>query len=228
MKIGMVTIGQSPRNDVIPEIRSILGRLEIVERGCLDELTKEQIESLKPKEGGPFLITLLRDGSSIQISKERAIGLVQKRITELESEDVALVALLCTGDFPDFKSKKLVIMPGKLIHRMVQGMLTKEKKVGAIIPSFEQTNQTKKKWIDVNLVVAVASPYENPEKVVEAAKTLQAKNVDLTVLDCIGYTRQMKQRVQEITGKPAILARTILARVLSELLENRERAKERV
>jgi len=220
MKIGMVTIGQSPRNDVIPEVRGILGRLEIVERGCLDELTKEQIERLKPKEGEPFLITLLRDGSPVQVSKERAIGLVQQRIKELESEDVTLVALLCTGDFPDFKSKKLVIMLGKLIHRMVEGMLTKGKKLGVIIPSSEQINQTKKKWIDVNLVVAVASPYENPEKVVEAAKTLQARNVDLTVLDCIGYTRQIKQKVTEITGNPVILARTILARVSRELSEN--------
>jgi protein AroM len=220
MKVGMVTIGQSPRNDVILEIRGILSQLEIVEKGCLDELKKEQIESLKPKEGDPFLITLLRDGSSVQVSKEKALGLFQQRIKELESEDVTLIALLCTGDFPNSKSKKLLIMPGKLIHRMAQGMLTKEKKLGVIIPSSGQMEQTEKKWIDVNHVVAVASPYEDPEKVVEAAKKLQTKNVDLTVLDCIGYTRQMKQKVREITGKPVILARTILARVLSELLEN--------
>ena len=36
MKIGMVTVGQSPRNDVISEVRGILGGLEIVEMGCLD------------------------------------------------------------------------------------------------------------------------------------------------------------------------------------------------
>jgi protein AroM len=220
MKVGMVTIGQSPRNDVISEIRGILGRLEIVERGCLDELTKEQIERLRPKEREPFLITLLRDGRSVQVSREKAIGLLQQRITELEIKDVTLIVLLCTGDFPNFESKKLVIMPGKLIHKIVQGMLTKERKLGVIIPSSEQIEQTKEKWIDVNRVVAVASPYENPEKVAEAAKTLQARNVDLTVLDCIGYTRQMKQKVKEITGKPVILACTILARVLRELLEN--------
>jgi len=220
MKIGMVTIGQSPRNDLISEIRGILGRLEIVERGCLDELTKEHMESLEPKEREPFLVTLLRDGSSVQVSREKAISLLQQRIKELEDEDVTLIVVLCTGDFPNFKSKKLIIEPGKLIHKIVQGMLTKEKKLGVIIPSSEQIEQTKKKWIDLNPVVAVASPYENPEKVVEAAKRLQAKNVDLTVLDCIGYTRQMKQKVKEITGKPVILTRTILARVSRELSEN--------
>jgi len=174
MTIGMVTIGQSPRNDVVTEIRGILGRVEIVERGCLDGLTKEQIESLKPEEREPFLVTLLRDRSSVQVSKEKAANLLQQRIKELENKEVTLIVLLCTGDF-NIKSKKLIIEPGKLIRKLVQGLLTKEKRLGIIIPSSEQIEQTKKKWGDLNPVIAVASPYENPEKTEEAAKTLQAK-----------------------------------------------------
>jgi len=217
MKIGMITIGQSPRNDVVTEIKDILGPLEIIERGCLDELTKEQMERLKPKEREPFLVTLLRDGSSIQVSREKVTNLLQQRIQELENEDANLIVLLCTGDFTNLQSKKLIIEPGKLIRELVRGILTEEKKLGIIIPSFEQIEQTKKKWGDVNLVVAVASPYENQEELQEAARKLQAKNVHLTVLDCIGYTRQMKQKVKEITGKPVILSRTVVARVTREL-----------
>jgi len=216
MKIGMITIGQSPRNDVVTEIRDILGPVEIIERGCLDELTKEQMETLKLKEGEPFLVTLLRNGSSIQVSTEKVTNLLQQRIKELE-RDVDLIVLLCTGDFANLQSKKLIIEPGKLIRKLVQGILTKEQKLGVIIPSVEQMEQTKKKWAAENLVVAVASPYENQEKLRDAAKALQAKDVSLSVLDCVGYTRQMKQYVQEITGKPAILSRTIAARIAREL-----------
>jgi protein AroM len=216
MRIGMVTIGQSPRNDIVKEIRDILGPVEIIERGCLDELTKEQIESLKPKEEKPFLVTLLRDGSSVRVSRETVTNLLQQRIHELE-RNVDLIVLLCTGDFANLKSKKLIIEPGKLIRDLVLGMIAEEKKLGVIIPSAEQVEQTKKKWGDVNLVVAVASPYENHEELQEASRTLQAKNVHLTVLDCIGYTKQMKQKVKEMTGKPVILARTIVARVIREL-----------
>lgn len=217
MKIGMVTVGQSPRSDVVSEIKGILGNVEIVERGCLDELTKEEIESLKPEEAEPFLVTLLRDGSSIKVSKEKVANLLQLHIKELESEDVTLIVLLCTGDFSSIKSKKLIVEPGKLIRKLVQAILISEKKLGVIIPSSEQIQQTMKKWSNLNPVIAVASPYENPEKIEQAAKTLQAKNIDLTVLDCIGYTRQMKQKVKQATGKPAILARTIVARVTREL-----------
>jgi protein AroM len=217
LKIGMITIGQSPRNDVIAEIREILGQVEIVERGCLDGLTNEQIGSLKPAEREPFLVTLLRDGSSVQVSKEKTVQLLQQRIEELENEDVTSIVLLCTGDFSNLESKKLLIAPGKLICGLVEAMLTTEEKLGVIVPSWEQIGQTQKKWGYLNPVVEVAYPYENSQEIQDAAKRLRAENVDLTVLDCIGYTRQMKQAVREITGKPVILARFLLARVLREL-----------
>ena len=213
----MITVGQSPRNDVIAEIREILDQMEIVQRGCLDELTNEQIGNLKPKETEPFLVTVLRDGSSVQVSKEKTVQLLQQRIKELESKDVTAIVLLCTGDFSNLESNKLLIQPGRLIRGLVEGMLSGEEKLGVIVPCSEQTGQTKKKWIRLNPVVAVASPYDNSARIQQAAKKLRAENVDLTVLDCIGYTRRMKQTVKEITGKPVILARTLLARVLKEL-----------
>ena len=217
MKIGMITVGQSPRNDVIAEIREILGQVEIVERGCLDELTNEQIGSLKPEEREPFLVTVLRDGSSVQVSKEKTVQLLQQRIKELENEDVISIVLLCTGDFSNLESKKLLIAPGKLIRGLVEAVLTTEEKLGVIVPCCEQIDQIQKKWSHLNPVVEVASPYDNSARIQEAAKKLRAQNVDLTVLDCIGYSMQMKQTVKEITGKPVILARTLLAGVLREL-----------
>jgi len=217
MEIGMITIGQSPRSDVVEEIKEILGQVQIVERGCLDELTNEQIESLKPEEREPFLVTVLRDGSSVQVSKKKTVQLLQQRIKELENKDVISIVLLCTGDFSNLESKKLLIAPGKLIRRLVEAMLTTEEKLGVIVPCCEQIGQTQKKWSHLNPVVEAASPYDNSARIQEAAKKLQAQNVDLTVLDCIGYTIHMKQTVKEITGKPVILARTLLAGVLREL-----------
>ncbi len=217
LKIGMITIGQSPRNDVIAEIREILDQMEIVQRGCLDELTNEQIKRLKPKETEPFLVTALRDGSSVQVSKGKTVQLLQQRIKELENKDVTAIVLLCTGDFSNLESKKLLIQPGRLIRGLVEGMLSGEEKLGVVIPCSEQIGQTKKKWSRLNPVVAVASPYDNSARIQQAAEKLGAETVDLTVLDCIGYTRRMKQTVKEITGKPVILARTLLARALKEL-----------
>ena len=41
---------------------------------------------------------------------------------------------------------------------------------------------------------------------------------EICVLDCFGYTAQMKTRLEELTGLPAILPRTLAARIAGELL----------
>ncbi|NCB17973.1 MAG: hypothetical protein EOM65_17595 [Synergistales bacterium] len=47
--IGTVTIGQSPRTDVIPDIASILGPdVEIREAGALDGLSRDEIAAFCP------------------------------------------------------------------------------------------------------------------------------------------------------------------------------------
>ena len=48
---------------------------------------------------------------------------------------------------------------------------------------------------------------------------LKEMDVDLIVMDCIGYDMAMKKKVVEITTKPVVLARTIVARVVGEILE---------
>ena len=46
-KIGAITVGQSPRVDLIPEIQPILGdSVEIIQAGALDGLSKEESQSL--------------------------------------------------------------------------------------------------------------------------------------------------------------------------------------
>ena len=51
-KIGAITVGQTPRTDLIPEIAPILGdSIEIIQMGGLDGLTKEEIQTMTPAPG---------------------------------------------------------------------------------------------------------------------------------------------------------------------------------
>lgn len=44
--LGVVTIGQVPRVDLVPEIRSILGEeIQIIEKGALDGLSLKEVET---------------------------------------------------------------------------------------------------------------------------------------------------------------------------------------
>lgn len=93
------------------------------------------------------------------------------------------------------------------------------KNLSVIIPTKEQETQMPGKWKDCcdSLHVTSVSPYGDPLAVFAAAKEIPA-DTDLILLDCIGYTIEMKERIQALTQKPVLLSRTLVARVIRELV----------
>ncbi len=218
MRIGFVTIGQSPRVDVVPEMTPILGDVEIIECGALDDLTLEEIQKLAPKEGDYVLVTRLRDGTQVKLSREKIVKHLQTCIEKLEKE-VDVIGILCTGEFPELKSKKLLIEPSLLLLKVVESILP-QGKLGVIIPSPDQIEETKEKWsyTGVETKILAVSPYlGKEEEIKEAARAL--KDRDLIVLDCIGYNLKAKEIVKDLTKKPVLLPRTLMAHVIRELVE---------
>lgn len=218
MKIGLITIGQSPRVDVVPEMVQILGNVDIIECGALDNLTAEEIQKLAPKEGDYVLVTRLRNGTQVRLSREKIVKLLQTCIEKLENE-VDVIGILCTGKFSKLKSKKLLIEPSILLLKVVESILP-QGKLGILIPSPDQIEETEEKWshIGVETKILVVSPYlGKEEEFKKAARTL--KDCDLIVLDCIGYNLKAKEIMKNLTKKPVLLPRTLMAHVIRELVE---------
>lgn len=220
-KIATITIGQSPRVDMIPEIQAILGdNVEIIEAGALDDLTREQIAEIAPKQGEYVLVTRLRDGTSVQIAEHHILPLMQGHIDRVIEKGAEVVALVCTGEFPPFKTSRLLLEPQKLLNHFVAG-IAKGRRVGVLIPAAEQVEEATKRWNTVGasaLEVLPAFPYGDISQVDEACAKLKTWEADLVVMDCMGFTTSHKARVAELTGAPVALPRTILARTLAELL----------
>ena len=63
-----------------------------------------------------------------------------------------------------------------------------------------------------------ANPYDDIENIKNAANKLKGLDLDFIVLDCIGYNLEMKRIVMSITNKPVIIARTILAKIMNDIL----------
>ena len=80
--------------------------------------------------------------------------------------------------------------------------------------------QSESKWREYvsQVTVIPASPYGSPEELDRAARQAAEMDVDLVVMDCIGYSAEMKAKFHKISGKPVILSRTLATRVLMELL----------
>lgn len=220
-KIGMITIGQSPRDDVVPNIMRFLGPgIEVLEAGALDGLSIEDIENMTPKNGDYMLVTRMRDGAQVTISKSHILSRMQECIDDLVEKGVDLIVILCTGEFPDFTSEKIVLRLDRLLDGVVRGILL-HGTLAIVAPSKDQLPQMRKKWKsrDFKVIVESASPYVAQDEITKVARKLAKKNVDLVLLDCIGFNNEMKDRVKQISGKPTILARSILARIVKEIIE---------
>ncbi|MDR2174335.1 MAG: AroM family protein [Synergistaceae bacterium] len=220
-KIGTVTIGQSPRTDVIPEIASILGAdVEIREAGALDNLSKEEIAKLAPEKGDYVLVTRLVDGSSVQVAEKHITPRIIEKIGEHFRNGIPLVFLLCTGEFPGFETQGLLVRPQKVLFNTVSAV-AEGLKLGIMTPSPDQTEQAERRWSQAGAAVksVPSSPYTDAMAEVErGARELKTWGAQIIVMDCMGYTFAMQEAVRAITDKPVVLARGIAARVVRELV----------
>lgn len=217
-KLGIITIGQSPRTDLTCDILKVLNdNISIVEIGVLDNYSLEEVQKeFAVKHNTPRLVTRMRDGTQVIIDEEKIIKELDKLILEFEQK-VDLVLLLCTGKFPEFKSNKTLIIPKPIVYSLVR-VISKGKKIGVVIPDISQKEYITKWWNDanVNIETCVCSPYRNDNAIDNI--NFVDKKIEYIVLDCMGYSIKMKDKIEKITGKHVILPRTLLASVINELI----------
>ena len=218
-RIGMVTIGQAPRVDVVPDMADILGPgVEIVERGALDGLDDDHIARLAPAGDDEVLVTRLTDGRSVFLAKRHVTPLVQQRIETLESDGVAMTVLLCTGEFHGLRPTRPLIEPDKVLLGVLRGVAFPGR-LGVLTPSERQVSQTERRWTSHGFaaVVVGASPYHDTASILAAADALRAAGAGLVLLDCIGFRREARDDLRRRLGVPVLVANLLVARVVAEL-----------
>ncbi len=218
-KIGMLTIGQTPRIDLLPTLVKILGdEHEIIEAGALDGLSLEDVKGIEILPDDYVLVSRMRDGTEVKITKRFVIPRVQEKITELEEKGVRLTVIMCTGAFPQYESKGLVVTPQEILKGVLNGSL-KKGKLGVVYPTEEQMPGAQSNFgsDDVETYADVTSPYEGSEELEALAERLSAQNLDLILLNCFGFSSDLKKYIAEKTGVPTIQSNAVVARVLKEL-----------
>ena len=118
--LGVVTIGQAPRVDLVPEIRSILGEeIQIIEKGALDGLSLKEVETFYPRKDDEVLVTRMADGTSVTVAEKYIYPRLKDQVKSLELEGVKVILLACTGEFPPFDSSSLIVYPQKVLYHVV-------------------------------------------------------------------------------------------------------------
>lgn len=215
-RIAFVTVGQSPRDDVLPEILSSLhGQAEVTEFGALDGLQNEEIEALAPVNGERRLCTRLRSGRQVITSKNKTALRLNSIFGELEQKDFNIIVLLCTGYFKNVHCKGLFVESQRLVDNFVAALAFGGKSVGVMVPLAEQIEEEGAPVTYERAKVACASPYSG-DRLREAGGELS--ETDIIVMHCMGYSEAMRQTVAEASGKPVILARRVVAAGIDQLI----------
>jgi protein AroM len=218
-KLGLLTIGQSPRDDLIPSLLEILGEeYEIIQAGALDDMTYEDVQKIPLREEDYILVSRMRDGREVKITKKSILPKLQEKIHEIENKGARVTVVMCTGKFPQFESNGLVVTPQEVLRGVIEGSL-KAGKLGVVYPTEEQEFMANKEFgrEGVEVYADSVSPYE-PEDIDGLIRRLRRENLDLIFLNCFGFPRELYTQVKKETGKPTILSNAVIARVLKELL----------
>jgi protein AroM len=219
--VGLVTIGQSPREDVVPEMAAVIGpAADVREAGALDGLTRAQIDALQPTGDDEILVTRLQDGTAVFVGKQKIVTLVEGRIAELERGGATITALLCTGAFPPLTASRPLIQPQPLLVGALRAMRWPGR-LGVVTPSVPHVPQTEARWRrdGFDPVVVPLSPYEEEDAAALArvAGTFRDAGVGLVAMDCMGFRRKTRDELRGLTGAPVLLANLLVARVIGEV-----------
>jgi len=225
-RIGIITIGQSPRSDVLQDFVDALGFQPAFEQlGLLDNLSRAEIASLAPGGAGDqTLVTRLRDGTEVKLSEKKAVEMLPQAVKDMEHRDVDFIVLFCTGEFPPVESKVPVLYPSAIVSAVVSAVFSSKKNDGGricvIAPAREQFPMLARKWgtAGVTLFFESLSPYSSGEpEIMDCAGRVARLCCDMVILDCIGYTEKIRKIFAQTTGRPVVLPRSLLARVTAEI-----------
>jgi protein AroM len=220
-RLGIVVIGQSPRPDVVAEMRGFLDEdVEIELRGSLDGMTRAEIDAIKPENDADTLFSRLPpNGEDVKISKRAVEARAKKQIERFVAEGTTVTMLCCTGEFPSLGKSGMVVLPSAVLNGLVEGLLPKGR-LGMLVPLPEQTGALTEKWKrpGLDIVGVPLVPSATGEAVDEAARAMDALEPDLVVMDCMSYNKATKDRVRKTLRAPVILSVAAAARVAGELL----------
>jgi protein AroM len=224
--LGIVTIGQSPRDDIAGLFaQHAPAGTTLVLRGALDGLGDAEVDTLKPENGADTLYTRLRGdgrggGRDVKISKKAVIARSPQTIAKLRADGCDAIVYACTGEFPAMEGDDGVLFPSRVLAALASGLLPRGR-LGLLIPLTEQAEKLGSKWARPGLDVfaEALAPSADAREAEAAARRLAARKPDLVAMDCMSYTPAMKEQVKPALGVPALLAITATGRVLREILE---------
>jgi protein AroM len=215
--LGIVTIGQTPRPDLVQTFSAAAPGARVTIDGALDGLADDHIAGLAVPGSYPLLVRL-RSGTNAEIPRDCLVPLIEESARRLVSDGATLVVLACAGEFPPLACAVPLVVPGRVLPAVVRA-LAAGKRIGVVTPNAAQLPFAGDKWRrdGFDAVVADASPVRH-DQLAATATAMRDADVALVVLDCMGHDAAYRDEFTRISGRPTIAAQTLVAEIAGALL----------
>ena len=218
-KIGVVTIGQAPRADVVPHMVPAWGKgVTVVEIGALDGLTRTEIARLAPDDNNDLLVTRMADGCAVVVGHRLVTPRMQMAVNDLAEQDCDPIVVLCTGVFELESPGPRLVYPRKVLEHLAvtMGLATPGVTLGLLVPDPKQEEPMADLWrkLTSRVIATSASPYEfneGPAAFERAGEKLYKGDARVIVMDCMGYTPAMRRALLQRAQVPVVLANQAVA-----------------
>lgn len=220
-RIAFVTIGQTPRSDIVPEMMAEIAvgldaQPSYEEFGVLDGLEGAALDAFRARDGEHSFATRLATGEEIVSSKARTEDRLNELLAEIDGKGFDIIVLLCTGTRIHPLKNALVVEAQRIVDSTVEALAASCRNLGVILPLERQVNEFAERHVFAGEQTLVsASPYSGGGM---AAGAKGVAGCDLVVMHCMGYSAAMLDEVREAIDAPVLLSRRMVAGVLRQMI----------
>ncbi len=202
--IGALTIGQSPRPDLVaPLLERLPAGYRLLQAGALDGLGAEEIPD--GSQGRYPLTTRLRDGRPVTVDQSYLAPRLQEALDQLEEEGAVATILLCAGTFPGLVGQRPLVKPF-IIGRELLANLGMER-IGLIVPIMEQETPIRERWAAAGFQPTVwTADITRPDDGFfrDLQRNTKRTRLDCIVLDYVGHPAQAVDHLRQAIEIPLL------------------------
>ncbi|MDF1790545.1 MAG: AroM family protein [Thalassobaculaceae bacterium] len=218
-RVAIVTLGQTPRSDVVPELCALAERpMTALEFGVLDGVDPETLSRIAPGPGEPALLSRMRDGSDIVMSIDWTSDRMQEIYSEIAALDVDLVVLMSSllGSVP--APARTTIFSDRVVARTIETFADAGLRVGILLSLDSQGDMVVRDRTRRPEMVraAIARPGDRSAL---AAAIDELADCDVLVLHSVTYSEDERRDASRRSGKPVVMARQLVASAVREALD---------
>ena len=216
-RIGVLSIGQTPRPDLMTPLERMASAYQLVSRGALDTLASHDLPD--PQKAKVPLLTRLRDETEVTLDESFLAPLLQDAVHRLEAEGVIATVLLCAGEFRGLWSARPLIRPFEAAAQVLKSCGVS--RIGVIAPTIGQIAPARSKWNRAGFEAAV---WTMPSSQVLIPWLQESMPTDLgaLVFDYVGYPLDVLRRAQAVLSMPVLdlghLAVALLEAILTKTM----------